>query len=99
MQLENASDIAQLQQIVGENRCVLIDVGMTQAVHTLDLSTKPAVIKALSLHHIVQAKAVLDQFQKGLDSLRVLDCVRQKPDLMKGYFVAASVPLTAGKHN
>ena len=96
VQLEKATDVVQLRQAAGSNRCLLVDAGFTQSAHHIDLSMKPAIIKALSLHHLLHSKAELDQFRDGLDCLRVLDCIKAKPDLMKVYFISPTVSLTAG---
>ena len=95
LQLEKATDLVQLRQVAGNNRCLLVDVGFTQSAHHIEFSIKPAIIKALSLHHL-RSKAELDQFRDGLGCLRVLDCIKAKPDLMKVYFISPTVSLTAG---
>ena len=97
LQLDNATDVAKMREVARENRCLMIDAGVTQSPHLMELTTKPAILRALSLHHIVHSRAELDQFQDGLNCLRVLECVKAKPDMMKMYFLAPTVPLTAGK--
>ena len=95
--MENATDVAEMQELARDNRCLMIDAGVTQSPHLLELTMKPAVLRALGLHHIVHSRAELDQFRDGLNCLRVLECVKAKPDLMKIYFLAPIVPLTAGE--
>ena len=88
--------MVQLRQVAGNNRCLLVGVGFTQSAHHIEFSMKPAIIKALSLHHLLRGKAELDQFRDGLGCLRVPDCIKAKPDLMKVFFISPTVLLTAG---
>ena len=75
-----------------------MDVGFTLPADRVELSMKPAIIKSLSLHHLLRSKAELDQFRDGLDCLRVLDCIKSKTELMRPYFSFPNSPLTAGIH-
>lgn len=79
-----------------ENSCLLIDVGVTQMANTLDISMKPVIVKALTISHVLRCKAEIDQFRDGLNCLRVLDCIKAKPEIMKVYFTAPAIPITAG---
>lgn len=97
MQIEGVSDKQDLQRIVGDNSGLLFDAGVTVSASTIEVSMKETIINALSLCHILNCKAELDQFREGLGSLRVLECMKVHPELMKRYFVASSSPLTAGK--
>ena len=78
------------------NRCALVYVGFTLPADQIDEHVKPAIIKSLSLHHLLRSKAELDQFRHGLDCLKVIECVKLKPELMKPYFLFPNNPLTAG---
>ena len=96
LQLEKTANVDELRHLACRNRCVLVDVGFTQAVDQIDFPMKAAIIRGLSLHHLLRSKAELDQFREGLDCLKVLDCMKAKPEFMKSYFVAPPVLLTAG---
>ena len=71
LQLEKTANIDELRYLVYRNRCVLVDVGFTHSVDQIDFSMKPALIRSLSLHHLLRSKAELDQFRDGLDYLTV----------------------------
>ena len=66
--------------------------------NTLDISMKPVIVKALTISHVLRCKAEIDQFCDGLNCLRVLDCIKAKPEIMKVYFTAPVIPITAGMH-
>ena len=95
-QIKGVSDRRDLQMVVGENSGLLFDAGVTVSASAIQVSMKETIIKALSLCHVVKCKAELDQFREGLGSLRVLECMKVHPELMKRYFMASSSPLTAG---
>ena len=96
LQLEQAANVDELRHLASKNRCVLVDVGFTHPVDQIDFSMKLALIRGLSLHHLLRSKAELDQFREGLDCLKVLDCMKAKPELMKSYFMTPPILLNAG---
>ena len=73
-----------------------MDVGFTLPADCVQQAMKPSIVKSLSLHHLLRSKAELDQFRDGLDCLRVLDCIKSKPEIMRQYFSFPNDPLTAG---
>lgn len=55
----------------------------------LSAQKRRAALSALTVHHCVLAtKAEVDQFCDGLQTLGVLQCIRENPELFREFFVA-----------
>ena len=80
-----------------EAASLLQETGFSRPVCSLNVGDK-ASLSALIInyHYMIKPKAAVDQFIKGLDTLRVSTLARDYPDLVKPYFTDMSDPLTAG---
>ena len=77
---------------------ILIECGFTKPPWLLQLADKMAVVKALTLHHVIlRSKAELDQLRDGLSTLGVESALVSNPTLFEPLFTAfEDAELTSG---
>ena len=98
MQICAASTNEEVRIICEDNSDMLVDCGFTKPPLFIGLADRPALVKAISLHHIIlKRKAELDQLRDGLGTLGVADALKSHPSLFEPIFIASGqTELTPG---
>ena len=96
--MNGATTMEELQSIGKEALQILIDCGFTKPPCLLQLADKTALVKALTLHHVIlRSKAELDQLRDGLNTLGVASALASNPMLFEPLFTAIEdAKLTSG---
>lgn len=64
---------------------------------TLTLDDKQELMNVISTYHtLIKVKAQIDQFVKGLESIKIHSYMVKYPEFMKSLFVYNKIKLTAG---
>ena len=92
------SDDKSLQQTLLDASDVIINSGYTKPLVSAKLSDRAVISKAVALHYsILQSIAELDQLKKGLESLGMLEVIKNNRDLLAPFFTCqGNEKLTAG---
>lgn len=89
-----------LREAALDNLDFIVDAGFSKPLSSITMEIKEELVKVLCLHHILlKAKAELDQLKEGLQSLGVLNIMKNSPSFFLSLFTATEKDtLTAGEH-
>ena len=98
MQICAASTNEEVRIICKDTSDMLVDCGFTKPPFFIGLVGTPALVKAISLHHIIlKCKAELNQLKDGLGTLGVADAMKLHPSLFEPLSIASEqTELTPG---
>ena len=84
---------------VDEISALLMETGYRKPVTFLTLRDKPGLRAALMDYHcMLKAKAAMDQFAEGLQTLKAQDLIQKFPLLTKQFFISNGKKITAREY-
>ena len=88
----------ELKSVLMDAADLLVDCGFIKPLMSVNLTDRPGIIKAITLHYtIFRAKAELDQLRGGLNTLGVADAMHSYSDLFQPLFTSVGpTKLTPG---
>ena len=93
----DAPSIEDLHEVTIEYCELLRDCGFIKPIKCLSMDDRCVMVQVLTLQFVLlQCKAELDQFIKGLKVLGVLDAIREHHGLLRPFFCRSPNKLTAG---